>query len=531
MIQLDEKTYEKLLQATRETAQLADQVLLLKAEVAWYREQIRLSVLRHFGPSSEKTPLGQEIFLFFNEAEALADPQALEPDGGALPTAPARKRKQSGQREMQIGSLPIEEISYELPEGERICPACAGPLHEIGQDVAQEVKVIPAQFILVRSVCCKYGCRHCNRNEIKTPILAAAKPTSAFPNSLASPSFVSYIMNRKFVEGTPLYRQEASLLRSGFELSRQTMANWMLTGAAWLEKIYTRMHAHLLSGNVAHADETTLQVLNEEGRRPQQTSYMWLYRSGRDGPPIVLYDYQTTRASEHPRRFLNGFRGYLHVDGYGGYNGLPGVTLVGCFAHARRYFVEALNLIPKNARKNEGLVAARGIDFCDRLFEIERDLHDVTPEERLAARQERSAPLLAKFAAWLEEQAPKVLPKSKLGAAFTYCRLQWTKLTAFLQDGRLEISNNRGERAIKPFVIGRKNWLFSNTPRGARSSAVIYSIVETAKENGLNPETYLSYLFTQLPNMNSKDPQALDMLLPWADSPQATCRIPSNTNA
>jgi transposase len=291
-------------------------------------------------------------------------------------------------------------------------------------------------------------------------------PTPAFPNSLASPSAVAHIMCQKFVEGLPLYRQEAALSRLGFHLSRQTLANWMLVGADWLKPLYARMKAYLLTRDIAHADETTLQVLKEAGRAAQTESYLWLYRSGRDGPPIVLFEYQPTRAAQHPRAFLQGFCGYLHVDGYVGYDGLPGVRLVGCWAHARRKFLEAINLLPAKERKKGGTIAHQGLAYCNQLFEIERALHDLLPEERLAARQRRSTLVLEQFRAWLNERADQVLPKSKLGEAVTYCRNQWSKLQGFLWDGRLELDNNRSERAIKPFVIGRKNWLFANTPRG-----------------------------------------------------------------
>jgi hypothetical protein len=253
---------------------------------------------------------------------------------------------------------------------------------------------------------------------------------------------------------------------------------------------------------------------------------MWLYRSGRDGPPIVLFDYQTTRAAAHPSAFLKGFRGYLHVDGYVGYEGLTGVTLVGCWAHARRKFMDAIHVLPAPERKKGATAAHKGLDFCNPLFEIERTLHDVTPEERLAGRKLRSTVVLATFRAWLDEISLAALPKSKLGEAITDCLNQWRKLNAFLQDGRLERDNNRSERAIKPFVIGRKNWLFANTPGGARSSATIYSLVETAKENGLNPLSYLTYLFEQLPNINLKDPTAVDELLPWSEAVPSRCRVP-----
>jgi len=271
---------------------------------------------------------------------------------------------------------------------------------------------------------------------------------------------------------------------------------------------------------LTQADETTLQVLREEGRPAKTKSFMWLYRTGREPPPIVLFDYKTSRAGKHPKRFLSGFRGYLQVDGYSGYDALPGVTLVGCWAHARRKFDEALKALPDDRRLGS-VAAAEGLDFCNRLFTIERDLGWAGPDERHKARLERSRPVLDAFADWLMSQAPKVLPQSALGQAIKYCQSQWDKLGAFLLDGRLELDNNRSERAIKPFMIGRKGWLFSNTPRGAAASAVVYSIVETAKENGLIPFEYLRYVFEKSPNLSDG---SLDELLPWSSSLPAVCR-------
>ena len=315
------------------------------------------------------------------------------------------------------------------------------------------------------------------------------------------------------------------------------MANWMMAGAKWQEAVYERLRSHLLSADIAHADETSVQVLNEAGRSAKSSSYMWMYCAGRDGPPLFLFDYQTTRAAEHPRRFLREgptrFNGYLHVDGYSGYDalervdGLDGsITLAGCWAHARRKFHEALSLLPPEKQKLGGTLAHAGLAYCDALFDIERDLKNVSAEQRMEARRAKSEPVLAEFRAWLDAQSGAVLPKSALGTAIAYCRNQWKKLTAFLMDGRLELDNNRAERAIKPFVIGRKNWLFANTPRGERASAVLYSIVKTAKANGLDPLKYLTYLFERLPNIDLKNPVAVDQLLPWAEAAQNACRVP-----
>ena len=497
----------------------------LEAKLKWYEEQFRLSQQRRFGSSSEKTDSNQ--LSFFNEAEETADPTAQEP---TVETITYQRKKQCGQREQKLENLPIETMEYRLTDEEQVCSCCGGELHDMSTEVRKELKVIPAQVKVVEHVRHVYSCRHCERHELETPIVTAKMPEPVFPGSLASPSAMAYTMTQKYVEGMPLYRQEKHLERFGVFIPRQTLANWMMYGAnTWLELIYNEMHAQLLELDIAHADETTLQVLSEPERSATSKSYMWLYRSGQADVPIVLYDYQQTRAGKHPRRFLEGFQGYLHVDGYPGYNGLPDVALVGCWAHARRKFTEALQALPDSASSTTGAKTKEGLAFCNKLFDIERELKDASPQERYEKRLERSQPVLEAFLAWLQEQTPRVLPKSALGQAIKYCRKQWEQLEAFLEDGRLEIDNNRAERSIKPFVIGRKSWLFSNTAKGARSSAIIYSIVETAKENGLNPFNYLSYLFEELPNMDTTDNEQLAQFLPWSATLPQECHVPNKS--
>jgi transposase len=504
-------------------ALLEQQNAELTAKLTWFEEQFRLSQQRRFGPSSEQTHPDQ--IALFNEAEVEAKPSA-EP---TMEEITYRRRKKQGQREEQLKDLPVETVEYRLSAEEQVCASCGGALHEMSTEVRQELKVIPAQVRVVKHVRYVYACRCCERENTRTPIVTAPMPAPVLPGSLVSPSAMAYIMTQKYVESMPLYRQEQQLARLGVALSRQTLANWMIHGAdRWLSPLFARMHQQLLAQKILHADETTLQVLREPGRSADSTSYLWLYRTGRDGPIIILYDYRTTRANKHPRRFLSGFEGYLHVDGCAGYNDLPDVTLVGCWAHARRKFDEALKALP-NAQRGAAVAAKEGLEFCDRLFAIERQLGNATPDERYAKRQELSRPVLEAFSAWLKYQKPRVLPKSAFGQAINYCGNQWNKLTAFLQDGRLELDNNRAERSIKPFVIGRKNWLFANTPRGAGASATIYSIVETAKENGLNPFSYLQYLFERLPNLDIQDETALDGLLPWSDTLPPGCRVSTNT--
>lgn len=512
------KTLEEL---QNKCSMLEQQNAELTVRLNWYQEQYRLSQIKRFGSSSEQTHPDQ--LHIFNEAEFEAKPSSPEPQ--MQDVTGHRRKKQSGKREAQLENLPVEIIEYTLPPEEQVCVCCGGDLHEMSTEVRQEIKVIPAQVSVTKRVRHVYACRHCEREGTEATIITAPMPAPPLPGSIASPTAMSFIMTQKFVDGLPLYRQEQQLARLGIDLSRQTMANWMVQGAErWLHPLYERMHEYLLRQDILHADESTIQVLREPGRSAESTSYMWLYQTGREGPTIVLYDYQTTRASKHPRQFLSGFKGYVHVDGYAGYNGLPDVTLVGCWAHARRKFDEALKALPAEQR-NAPVAAKEGLAFCNQLFAIERELQDTTPPERYKARLERSRPVLEAFLAWLKYQSPRVLPKSALGQAIAYCRNQWDKLEAFLKDGRLELDNNRGERSIKPFVIGRKNWLFSNTPKGAKASATIYSIVASAKANVLNPYSYLVYLFEKLPNMNISDPDALDELLPWSKSLPAECRL------
>jgi len=502
----------------RENSRLKEQVAELTAKVNWFMEQFKLAKRRQFGSSSERTVSTKEQPSLFNEAEKEAEPELKEP---TVETITYKRRKRQGHREEMLKDLPVETIEYRLPPEEQVCPNCGGPLHEMSTEVRQELKVIPAQVKIVKHVRYIYSCRRCEREDISTPVVTAKAPSPVIPGSLASPSAVAYIMSSKYVDGLPLYRQEQQWARLGIELSRQTMANWVIYAAEkWLSPLYDRLHQHLLKRDILQADETTLQVLHEDGRAAESQSYMWLYRTGRDGPHIVLFDYKTSRAGKHPKKFLSGFKGYLQVDGYSGYDMLPDVTLVGCWAHVRRKFNDALNVLPADKRASPS-TALEGLNFCNELFAIERDLSDVGPEERYRARLERSRPVLDAFSAWLKTQSSGVLPQSLLGQAIKYCQSQWSKLERFLLDGRLEIDNNRCERSVKPFVIGRKGWLFCNTPKGARASAIAYSIVETAKENGLIPFEYLRYLFERLPNLGDGD---LDELLPWSESLPNYCR-------
>ena len=495
----------------------------LEAENRWLKEQFKLAQHRQFGSSSEKMTALLQNELIFNEAEATLDSAPVEVEAEVVTYT--RKPKSTGHRQEMLEDLPTETIEYKLPEDEQVCAQCGGHLHEMSTQTREEIEIIPARVKVIRHVQSIYSCRNCEKNEISVPIVTAPAPKALIAKSLASPSAVAYIMSQKFVESLPLYRQEKHFERLGIELPRTMLSNWMLKGGEMLEPIYNRMHDLLLGLDILHADETPLQVLHEPGRSAQEKSYLWLYRSGRYGPPIICYEYQPGRDSKYPTAFLNGFAGHLHADGWHAYDKLKNVTLIGCWAHARRHFVDALVVVPKEHRDDPTRLANIAVAKIEKLYEIEKELRDASPEERTAVRQARSKAIVDDFKAWLDKESSLVLPKSVLGRAFTYCRNQWPKLIRFLEDGRLELDNNRAERSIKPFVIGRKNWLFANTPRGAKTSAIIYSIVETAKENGLNPFDYLKFIFERIKNIDPGDPSAIDSLLPWSETVQTALKI------
>ena len=517
---------ESLEELQNQNAILTQTVEELTAKLNWYEEQFRLSQSRRFGSSSEK--VHSEQLSIFNEAEKESRENIPEPTIEEI-TYKRKKSSPRGLNKESFDDLPVETIEYDLDEDEKTCPECGNSLHKMSKEIRRELKIIPAEVVVVEHVKYIYACRQCEKENTSTPIISAEMPNPILKGSFVSPSLMAYIMNRKYTEAIPLYRQEKQFKSFGIELSRQNLANWIIYGANnWLKILYDRMHTLLLKESVIHADETTMQVLNEEGKKPTSKSYMWLYATGNYSPQIFLYEYQPSRAKKHPKEFLKGFNGFLQTDGYPGYNAVEDVTLVGCFAHARRGFTDALKALPKDstiARTN----AEEGLEFLNALFKLERKFknENLSPEERHERRKKESEPLLQDFLAWLKTAEKKTLPKSALGKAIKYCLNQWPKLTAFMLDGRIEISNNKAERAIKPFVIGRKNFLFSKSPKGANASAITYSIIETAKANDLNSFYYLNYIFEKLPNIDIGNLEELDKLLPWSDSIPEKCKVPS----
>ena len=345
-------------------------------------------------------------------------------------------------------------------------------------------------------------------------------------HSLASPSSVANVMYQKYVNGVPLYRQEQSWEQIGISLSRATMANWIIRCTEdYLLPVVECLRKQLLAREVIHCDETPVQVLKEAGKKPQTKSYMWLYCTGEEAQaPIIVYDYQPSRNGDHAVEFLKDFKGYVHSDGYAGYNKLKDVTRCGCWAHLRRKFLEA---VPAKQESGTLSAAETGKQYCDQLFMIERSLTNLTAEEREKKRLELEKPVLEAFWCWLETL--QVLKGSALGKAVAYAKKQKPYLENYLLDGRCAISNNAAENAIRPFAVGRKNWLFADSPKGASASAAVYSIVETAKANNLHPYSYLEYLLLYMPDTDWRNhPEELDALMPWADAVQAQCHIPQS---
>lgn len=392
--------------------------------------------------------------------------------------------------------MPVEVVEHELPEAERFCPDCDGELHVMGRKIREELKIIPAKAVLVQHVQYVYACRNCEETSEHVPIVKANMPEPVIKGGFAAPDTIAHIATQKFMMASPLYRQEQEWKQNGILLSRQTMSNWLIKASDnWLEPIYEAMKRRLCEHDVLHADETVLQVLKEPGKTAQSKSYMWLYRtSGDTKHQIVLYEYQPDRKYIHLENFLKDFSGYLHADGYDGYHKLPkNIIVVGCWAHLRRKLFEAMKSLPKE--KQSGSNAKKGVAYCDKLFQFEKQFSLLTPENHSKERERLSKPLMDEFFNWIT--ALNALPNSLLGKAVHYAQSQRKYLERYLLDERLEISNNRAERSVKPFVIGRKNWLFNNTPNGARASSVYYRLVVTAIENGLNPFEYLTWIFTK----------------------------------
>jgi transposase len=492
-----------------DTKTLQDMVLALQSQVQSLQdekqqliEQFRLAQQKRFGASSEGHPGQGELF---NEAEV----ELEQPEPEEEPTKGPRNKP---KRKPLPKDLPREVVVHDIPEEDKVCACCNGELHKIGEDKSEKLEFIPAKVKVIETVRPKYACRACEKIGTENKIKQASVPVCIIPKGYATPSLISQIIISKYQYGLPLYRQESMFRQYGIDLSRKTMAQWMIKSQLALQILYERLREILLQQSVIQADETTLKVIGEA----KTTCYMWLYCSGTDSPQtkskdssipnIVLYDYQNSRRGQCAVDFLAGYSGYLQVDGYQGYAQTQ-ATLVACMAHARRKFKEAemAQVKGKTGKANWAL------NQIQKLYRIETKIKGETTEEKYRIRQAEALPLLTQFKDWLDKSAGQIPPKTALGKALAYSLNQWSKLIRYIEDGNLTIDNNRAERAIKPFVIGRKNWLFSNTANGANASATLYSLVETAKANGLLPFDYFNYLLNEIPTLQPYD--TIDHLL------------------
>lgn len=490
-------------------AQLEQTVAEYRAENARLAEYIRLLKSQRFGRSSERSDPDQPRL--FNEAEILWDAQA-EPEQPI--EIPAHRRRRGGRKPLP-GHLPRVEVLRDLDPSEKVCPNHPDHvLQRLGEERAERIVYRPAELYVEVEIRPKYACGTCK------DAIACTKPSpQPIPKSLASASLLAQIATAKYVDGLPLARQEKILERLGLDLPRATLAAWMIRCGQLVQPLTDLLLERIRDGDYVLADETSFQVLKEKGKRAESHSYLWALRLEDPGPPLLYYAYAPTRSGEVARGLLTGFQGYLQTDGYVGYDGFDqksGVVHVGCFAHARRKFDEALRGqgLPKGkSNKTKAPIADQGLARINALFRVERGYREASPEQRHRLRQEQLVPLLDHLREWATAAKDRVPPTSLTGKAIDYLDSQWPKLVRVLEDGRLELSTNAVERAIRPFVIGRKAWLFADTPSGATASARLYSLVETAKANAVEPWRYLETIFARLPTATtSADYEAL---LPW----------------
>ena len=486
----------------------------LKRKLEHMNEIFATAQRAQYGQSSEKKSyvLSEDQMSLFNEAEVCQDNTAEEPTEETL-TVKAHARKKKRTINELAKNLPVEEIVIDLPESRLTCDKCGGTFKLIGKKlIRRELIIIPQSEKILEYYSCTYACDKCEKDTGFAHIITTKTPPPLMKHSLASPSTVADVMTKKYVDGVPLARQEHIWARQGVELSRATLANWVIQCTQnWLKPLYKHMKQQLLTPPVIHADETVVQVLKEDGKLPTSESRMWLYASGEySRNHIRIFEYQPDRSGKRPESFLKGFTGCLVTDGYAGYNQVQKVIHCGCWAHARRKWREAM---PDGATVKTSKAAA-GFQYCTKLFSLEKKYIYADEKNRKDYRQNVVWPLLEEYFAWLKTLHPE--KGSKLEDAVRYSLNQKQALCAFLDYGDVPISNNLAENAIRPFVIGRKNWLFCNSVKGAESSAIVYSLIETAKANGIDPYEYLLLVLSLLPQLG-KSPahEKLETLMPW----------------
>lgn len=499
----------------------SDNERMLQEQNKLLQEQIDYLTKKLFGASSEKKAADVPGQLnLFDEAETEQDKSLPEEET----CIKEHTRKKKSTHADVFKGLKVNKIIVPLSPEEQNCPVCGTVMELIGEEyIRRELIFVPAKCEINEYYSQNYGCPNCKEGNGDTETAVIIKSRASEPlvgKGPASSSTVAWTMYQKYANGMPLYRQEKDWKQYGAEISRTTLANWIIyCSQHYFQPVYDYFHRELLKRSFAMADETRVQVLNEPDRRAESQSFMWLFRSGEDGlPPILLYGYSPTRSGEHASEFLNGFQGYLETDGYQGYNKVSGIKRCSCWAHIRRYFIDA---IPKGKQFDYTQPAVQGVQYCDRLFRIEDSINKNYPgnyEKRKKLRLEKEKPILEAFWSWLDAQHP--VKGSRMEKAVIYVKNRRTTAETYLEDGRCSFTNNLSENAIRPFTVGRKNWLFSNSVDGANASAVVYTMVEMAKAHDLNIYEYLKYLLEKRPDQSWSDEQ-LSELAPWSEKLQS----------
>lgn len=479
-------------------------------DIAYLEELIRLFRHQKFGSKSEANRHPGEQPLF-NEAELDAESEIQNAAVEDADDSKAGTGKPRGKptRKALPEQIPRVERIIDLPEHEKFCPVSGKPFLRIGEEVTEQLDIVPAKVQVLRIVRPKYACS-CGECVPKSMPL----PPQPIPKSMASPGLLAFIATAKYADSMPLYRQEGILQRIGCDLPRATLASWMIRCGELVTPLINLLRDKVLEGPLVYCDETPVQVLKGTGKKPTSKSYMWVTAKQGDGNrKIVLYEFARSRSSDIPLRIFHGFKGYVHTDGYEGYAQLglvPGITLVGDWVHVRRKFVEAVKGKKAGVKESH---AQHAIEEIKRLYMIEDECTGQDPGTRLQARQTKSKKVIYDLRIWLDLALARVPPKSLTGQALAYMDGQWPKLTRFLDDPVVGLDTNVVENAIRPFAVGRKNWLFSDTVKGADASAALYSLVITARENGIEPYDYLAHIFSELPKATSADD--IERLLPW----------------
>lgn len=521
LVQMFLNQQEEMAKATNQVELLTNEVQSLNKKMQTLMEQLVLSKKARFGQSSEKMEDAAQIsfmevngtIVFFNEAEAVCDLSADEPED--LEPKP-RGKKTSGKKDADMSGLPVNRINYYMTENELIAEFGENGWKQLPDAISKRYKFIPAKVIVTEHHVGVYASKKDGH------MVKAEHPRGLLKGSPVSPSIAAAIMNGKYVNAVPLYRLEKEFERYGLAITRQNMANWMIRlGESYISVMYDYLHELIYDYHVIQADETPVLV-NKDGRKAGSKSYMWVYRSGYMNPEkqIILYEYQLTRNASHPREFLKEFKGIRVTDGYQVYHTLEkekeDLTIAGCWVHMRRRFEQAWEVIPKEARK--GTISYMAMKQIQAIYREEGKLKELHSKERFEQRQAIIKPLVDAFFVYLKQNQTEVPSSGKLHDAFTYALNQEKYLKVFLEDGEVPIDNNASERAIRGFCVGKKNWQMIDTINGAKTSAMIYSIAETAKANNLKPYDYFEHLLEEIPkHMEDTDRSFLKELLPWSD--------------